>query len=297
MVIVRLHGGLANQMFPYAAGRRLSLVLGTQLKLDIAGFSIYHERGEIDFRQYGLSVFNIEESFASPDEIAKLTTVRQGKLSSFVHRLFHNKPKRPKSYVREKHIYFDPDILILQDDVYLDGNWNSWHYFADIESIIRSDFTFKNPATGENRIFLEKIRSCESASLHVRRGDYANDAKTNSIHGTCSLDYYQRAIHFIADRVKDPHFFVFSDDLNWVRDNLRISFPCTFVDCNGPLDGHEDMRLMSQCKHNVIANSGFSWWSAWLNPYHEKIVVAPRKWFKSSKYQMYTPVPDGYVKL
>ena len=297
MVIVRLHGGLANQMFPYAAGRRLSQVIGTQLKLDIAGFSVYHERSDIDFRQYGLSVFNIEESFATPDEIAKLTMVQQGKLTGFVHRLFHNKPKRPKSYVREKHIHFDPDILSLHDDVYLDGNWNSWHYFADIESIIRSDFTFRNPATGENRIFLEKIMSCESASLHVRRGDYANDVKTNSIHGTCSLEYYQSAMQFIAARVKDPHFFVFSDDLNWVKDNLRIPFSCTFVDCNGPLSGHEDMRLMSHCNHNVIANSGFSWWASWLNQHHGKIVVAPRKWFNSSKYEMYTPVPDEYVKL
>lgn len=297
MVIVKLCGGLGNQMFPYSAGRRLALHLDTQLKLDITGFHVYKERSELDFRQYGLHVFNINESFASADEIRALATVTQGGIGAFVHRLFHSKAKRPKSYIKEKHVHFDPTILQLKDDIYLDGNWVSWKYFEDIESTIRKDFTFKKSATGENRIFQEEIQTCQSISLHIRRGDYVNDPKTNAIHGTCSLEYYKNAIQYIDKRVKNPHFFVFSDDLDWTRDNLKTHYPMTFVDCNGPLDGHEDMRLMSKCKHNIVANSGFSWWGAWLNDNPDKIVIGPKKWVQSDKYKMHTLVPDEWVRL
>lgn len=297
MVIVKLCGGLANQMFPYATGRRLSLTLGVQLKLDITGFGVYRERSELDFRQYGLNVFNIIESFATSDEINSLTTLQQGHIPAFFHKMFHNKKKRPKSFVEEKQVGFDPNILHLKGDIYLNGNWNSWRYFADIESIIRSDFSFKKPATGKNVTFFKKISSCNAVSLHIRRGDYANNPKTNTVHGTCNLDYYQKAMQFIADHTREPHFFLFSDDLNWVKDNLKTSFPVTVVDINGPLCGHEDMRLMSQCNHNIIANSGFSWWSAWLNPNPQKLVIAPKKWFKTDKYKNNTLIPHEWIKI
>jgi hypothetical protein len=124
-------------------------------------------------------------------------------------------------------------------------------------------------------------------SLHVRRGDYANNPKTKATHGLCSLDYYQASVRQMAQKVARPHFFIFSDDMEWVQGNLKIDFPCVFVEHNRGAESYNDMRLMSLCKHHIIANSSFSWWGAWLNPNMEKIVIAPRKWFASQ-----TAVPD-----
>lgn len=293
MVIVKLVGGLANQMFPYAAGRRLAHVLGAELKLDVSGFSDYAERGDIDFRRYALGVFNIRESFATDEEVRALTWREPG----FLDKLLQRKPRRPRSYVKERHFHFDPEILRLQGSVYLQGNWNSEKYFADIADIIRQDFTFKQPPTGRNLELFNEISAVESVSIHVRRGDYVSNPRASQIHGTCDLTYYHSSIELIASRVQHPHFFVFSDDVPWAREHLRLAWPCTFVDHNGPLDGHEDMRLMSQCKHNIIANSGFSWWAAWLNGSQGKIVLAPESWFRVAKYNVSDLIPENWIRL
>jgi hypothetical protein len=291
MVIVRLIGGLANQMFPYAAGRRLAHVLGAELKLDVSGFSVYEEQGELDFRRYSLGLFNIIESFATTEEIKSLTDCE----TRFLDKLLRRKPRIPSTYVKEKHYHFDPGILRLQGSVYLQGNWNSEKYFADIDDIIRQEFTLKQPPTGRNLELLDEIAAVESVSIHIRRGDYVSNPRANQVHGIVDLDYYLSGIEIIAGRVVQPHFFVFSDDIEWARRHLRLSWPCTFVDHNGPLEGHEDMRLMSRCSHNIIANSGFSWWAAWLNPNPHKLVLAPKKWFGTDKYSTRSLFPESWL--
>ena len=133
-------------------------------------------------------------------------------------------------------------------------------------------------------------------SLHVRRGDYANNPSALSTHGLCSLDYYREAVNHIAEKVKEPHFFIFSDDMDWAVDNIRIKFPCEYIDHNKGPGSSEDMRLMSLCRSHIIANSSFSWWGAWLNPDPTKIVVAPKRWFARN---VETPdlIPDGWVRI
>ena len=269
MIIVRLIGGLGNQMFQYAAGRRLAHVLGVELKLDIAGFENYK------LRTYSLGNFNIQENFASAEEVGALRTLKRGMVERVLAKVLHKR----STHIRQKHFHFDPAIPTLADGVYLDGYWQSEKYFADIAEIIRREFTVKFPQTGKNRDLAEMIASRESVSFHVRRGDYVSNPKMKQEHGTCEPDYYSRCVEQLTRTVKGPHFFVFSDDPEWSRDNLKQPYPTTFVGHNKTDKDYEDLRLMSQCRHHIIANSSFSWWGAWLNPRKDKMVFAPRQWF------------------
>jgi hypothetical protein len=144
---------------------------------------------------------------------------------------------------------------------------------------------------------LGSIKQTTSVSLHVRRGDYVTNTTTAQFHGTCSLAYYHAAVDYIAAQVSDPHFFVFSDDLDWVAKNLPILHLTTLVDVNGPDRGVADMSLMTACQHHIIANSSFSWWGAWLNPSTRKIVVAPKRWFNQVGHDTRDLLPESWVKL
>jgi hypothetical protein len=272
MIIVRLFGGMGNQLFQYAAGRRLACVLGTELKLDTSWFD---QCGE---RQYSLGHFNIQESFAHPDEVAAMTTPTMGR--RIIAKLRRRKPLAP-THIKEKHFHFSPRILTLPDGVCLEGYWQSEKYFADIAAVIRRDLTVKHPQTGRNKEWGEMIASSESVSLHVRHGDYVANPNSRQIHGVLDLDYYLGCAQEIMKALKTPHFFIFSDDPDWVRNNMSFSCPATLVEHGEDklCADIEDLRLMSQCKHHIIANSSFSWWGAWLNPRSDKMVFAPRQWF------------------
>lgn len=293
MVIVRLIGGLANQMFQYAAGRRLAHVLGTELKLDISGFSIYEGIEGVEYRHYSLNNFSIIESIAKPEEVERLSI----RPPYFFDTMFRKRPRRPATYIKEKQYHFDQKILNLKGDIYLSGYWNSPKYFNDIEEIIRQEFTLKRKAEGKNLELLEAVKGTESVSIHVRRGDYVANQQTNQFHGTCDLAYYNKSIEKILLYVKNPYFYVFSDDIEWARNNITTTKPVIYVDHNGLLDAHEDMRLMSRCKHNIIANSTFSWWSAWLNSNASKIVLAPSKWFNDPKINTSTLLPSTWQRI
>src|SRR5205085_10980535 len=136
--------------------------------------------------------------------------------------------------------------------------WQSEQYFSDMADELRRELTAAEPIDLSNATIAESIRSVEAVSLHVRRGDYVSKPETNLFHGTCSLDYYREAVSLIKSRLATPHLFVFSDDFAWARENFRLDVPTTFVEANSPADGFRDMRLMSLCRHHVIANSSFS---------------------------------------
>lgn len=271
MVITKLIGGLGNQMFQYATGRRLAHVLGAELKLDITGFDNYKRRA------YSLEYFNIQENLASAEDVATLRTLKRGIVERVLAKVLHKR----STHIREKHFHFDPNILNLSDGVYLDGYWQSEMYFADIAQIIRDEFTVKAPQTGRNKELAKQIGSCESVCLSIRRGEYVTDPRINKVHGVLDLDYYWACVQELTKTVKNPHFFIFSDELEWARRNLRLSYDATFVGHNNnrPDQPNQDLSLMSQCKHHIIANSSFSWWGAWLNPRKDKMVFAPKQWF------------------
>ncbi|MCK5175407.1 MAG: alpha-1,2-fucosyltransferase [Planctomycetes bacterium] len=291
MIIVRLFGGLGNQMFQYAAGRHLARINGTVLKLDVSGF------GDDELREYALEPFCIREEFAAPEEVACLTTARQTAFGRMVHGLLHNHPKRPRSYIRRKSPCFEPSILNLGDNVYLEGYWQSEKFFEASADVIRREFAFRGEQTGRNRELAGEIDAAEAVSVHVRRGDYVSDPKANQTHGTCGLEYYLASVEYVARFAENPHFFIFSDDPAWCRDNLNLPYPTTIVDHDGLGCGHEDMRLMSQCRHHIVANSSFSWWGAWLNPGADKIVCAPKKWFATDKYSTDGIIPERWIRM
>ncbi len=200
------------------------------------------------------------------------------------------------SLIVEPHFHHWPGISDAPQDSYLVGYWQSEKYFLEVDSIIRSDFTFKAPLVGLNVEFAKKISQLNAISLHLRRGDYVTDKKTNQILGVCPIEYYQAATQHMAKHVERPHYFIFSDDVPWAKNNLRLDFPCHYIEHNIGTESHNDMHLMSLCQHHIIANSSFSWWGAWLNPSPTKIVVAPQQWFTTATNTK-DLFPLGYVTL
>jgi hypothetical protein len=190
---------------------------------------------------------------------------------------------RPWVHAREKHFQFDPQFLIFPDDVYLDGYWQSDLYFKDIRNILLSELQPIAKPGKENQALLEKMEEENSVALHIRRGDYLSNPLAAKHHGVCPLHYYQEAIQIIVSKVQNPHFYVFSDDLEWAKKNLDLQFPVIFVGNNKGDQAFQDLRLISNCKHQIIANSSFSWWGAWLNLNPDRIVIAPKKWFLVDK--------------
>ena len=195
------------------------------------------------------------------------------------------RPPRRERRLIEQPGRFEAEVLTAPADCYLEGFWQSAEYFADAAELVRADFAFKAdpPPAAVRR--LGQIAGCQSVSLHVRRGDKAWRPKVKSAHGVLSLDYYAQAVAAVAARVPDPCFFVFSDDLDWARENLRLPFPAFFIDDNAGQPDCEDLRLMSACHHHIVANSSFSWWGAWLHPLPESVVVAPARWVNDQRLQ------------
>ncbi|MDO5522637.1 MAG: alpha-1,2-fucosyltransferase [Bacteroidia bacterium] len=284
MIIVRLKGGLGNQMFQYAAAKQLAEKLNTSLKLDIS--FLQNNAADSTNREFELDKFSIPIEIASAEEVKK---VREKKTKNFI---------RP-TVIREKYFGFVKPFLKAGNDYYMNGYWQSDKYFADVEAIIRSEFKFIEPLSDEYYIGMQgKIVSSNSVSLHFRRGDYVSNSKTNKYHGVCSLAYYQNAVKTISDKISNPHLFVFSDDIDWVKSNFHTGLPTVFVEKKNE-NLHTDFRLMSMCRHNIIANSSYSWWAAWLNPNKEKIVIAPRRWYRNKRKQLKAAdrVPNSWIRI
>lgn len=187
----------------------------------------------------------------------------------------------------------DPD----RNDYYLEGFWQSERFFIDSADKVREEFTLREPLRGHNAELAARMAEVPSVSLHVRRGDYFAKAKFRRSFGVPLTDYYHRAMIFQAERIASPHFFVFSDDHDWVRANLHFDHPATFIQGNAAEKSYLDLVLMSRCKNHIIANSSFSWWGAWLDPNPEKVVTAPTPWFL--KKWMITPgiVPEQWHEI
>lgn len=295
MIIVRLWGGLGNQMFQYAAARRLAHVNGDRLKLDVSWFG-RQAQGDTP-RRYELGVFDILEEFASSAETARLRGPDIRRWPRFLKRLAAPLGIPRRTYVGEKHYHFDPQILELRGDVYLDGYWQSGKYFQDAADVIREEFTLKSQPTESNARLLEEIADCDSVSVHFRRGDYVTNPSAAAYHGVASLDYYAAAMSEVRRRVPESRFFLFSDEPEWVKQNFKTDLPLTYVEGNGPDRGGEDLRLMSACRHHIVANSSFSWWGAWLGGNREKVVVAPQRWFMAGDNDTKDLIPEEWLKI
>jgi hypothetical protein len=292
MIIVRLFGGLGNQMFQYATGRALSISHGVPLFLDAGSFKEHGQHQGFELNR----LFHAQSEVASNDMVREFIGWRGSKFirrfmsSSLLRNMFRGR------IVVEPYFHYWPGIQQVSPPCYLSGYWQSAHYFNPIESVLRDDFHFQQPLAGRNLELSKRIATQHAVSLHVRRGDYFSNPKAFATHGVCSVSYYQSAVDYVAHRIKEPHFYVFSDDPEWVRSNMRMDHPHTFVDHNRGADSYNDMRLMSICRHHIVANSSFSWWGAWLNTNSKKIVVTPKKWFVNNTNTK-DLIPEHWVSL
>jgi hypothetical protein len=287
MVVANLMGGLGNQMFQYAAGRALSLRLNTVLKLD----HTYLERdsgGDYTQRHYELGVFNVQAEKASAEDLQRIDRARSG---NFLTKLFS---RNGFTIVNEKGFPYNVQIEDVVGDVYLHGFWQSEKYFRGIRQTILSDFTLRATLSPEALRLKEKISAATAAvSVHFRRGDYVKLASASAFHGTAELDFYRQAVALIKEKIASPEFFIFSDEIDWVRENFKLE-GAVYV---SGLKGYEDLELMKRCRHNITANSSFSWWGAWLNPEPAKVVIAPKKWFRDASINTADLIPASWISL
>ena len=197
-------------------------------------------------------------------------------------------------FLRERQYHFDPHVLDAPDNCYLMGYWESEKYFSDIRETLVKEFSLRNPLTGRNLEYKKQIIATESVGVHVRRGDALRPL---ALKKWKLLDpgYFRRCADIVAHRVSNPHFFVFSNDIEWAKSNLDLPFPVTFIEGNNEDAAFLELDLMRRCRHNIIANSSFSWWGAWLNCSKEKIVCAPARWFGDFDVDTKDLVPESWI--
>jgi len=283
-------------MFQYAIWRALSLKNKTELKLDVSFLKrmwVWYVKRDFNKNEqinYELSFLNIKNNFASKKIIPYYERFNNKYIDLIIKKLLIFF-KVKKHYI-EKQFNFDSNILNIKW-WYLDWFFQTEKYFIDYRNEIKKDFKFKIEPSIKNQQVISKIEKNNSVSIHIRRWDYVN----NKLYFTCHLDYYKKSIWILKKKIKNPVFFFFSDDIKWVRKNLQICDKSYYIDWNNWNKSYEDMRLMSLCKHNIIANSSFSWWWAWLNNNKNKIVIAPSKWFNSNTINYSDIVPDSWIKI
>lgn len=286
---IKLSGGLGNQMFQYAMGKSLSVRYNAELKMDTSSFG--KESEGVTTRKYALCIFpNLDGLSVMQSSVIPIFSVN---FFNRIYRFLNKNIRFNKSYIIEKkNEYFE--IPMNSDRLYLDGYWQSEKYFMSIREEIRKCFNLSHLEKDKDIMFyLEQVRTNESASIHIRRGDYVTNSKANSHHGVCGLTYYERAIEKIIKLTSESlTFFIFSDDIEWCKKNLPIKYNHVYVSTS---KDYYDLYLMSKCSHNIIANSSFSWWAAWLNSSAQKKVIAPEKWFADTNAQ--DLIPEQWIKI
>jgi Glycosyl transferase family 11 len=284
MIIVRLQGGLGNQLFQYAAGKALSTQLDKPFKLETITSLRKDKRRHI-------ALHDLQTTF----ELASIREVKEFVRHPSLYRHPISLFKAGRNIYQEPHFHFDPNFFRLNDPVFLDGFWQSPLYFKDIETTIRNDFIIK-PALIKNVIEKGRELECRSSiAVHIRRGDFLNP-KISAYHGVMSAFYFERAIGLIREKVPDAFVYFFSDDIAWAKQNLSVDRNTEFL--SSPAQSAiEDFYLMTKCRHNIIANSSFSWWPAWLNTNPDKIVVAPKKWFADININTNDLIPSGWIRI
>lgn len=292
--IIKFNGGLGNQMFQYAFACALAHKFNSDIVFDFSYFKDVLENKNVTSRSFELDVFGIDCKVAQAEDFTNVKRLDfSSSLKKTIAKIF---PKTFNiNYFREKdNHFFNKALFEYSGYIFYEGYFQNEKYFKHIRESLLKSFSLKAQLDEQNRSMLEKIKNTNSVSIHVRRGDYVTLDYVNKINGVCSIEYYQKAIKYIAKKIKNPHFFLFSDDIEWLQENLKPDFDFTIVDFNNN-KGYFDLELMKNCKHNIIANSSFSWWGAWLNENSDKIIVAPKKW--TNKRQKNRIVPDNWIKL
>jgi Glycosyl transferase family 11. len=299
-------GGLGNQLFQYAMASAVAQRAKLPLYLDLSWLYDHEKKIGVE-KLYGLHVFSFQELFANED-IIQCFLPRNTLLKTLTRGVNRLLPCSRRKLIEERGMRWNPDIMKIRKPVYFyTGYWQSEKYFFDLAPHIRKQLTFRKEIQEDiiqNRSITDLIVNTNAVGLHVRRGDYVNDPKMRSIFVAFTMQYYLEAAQYIVQKVKNPVFFVFSDDVSWVKENLHMPYDVYYVDdsvqmnqeCGPKSKGYEDMFLMSLCKHNIIANSSFSWWGAWLNQNPDKIVIAPQKWCNQG-FDYTDIVPEDWLRM
>jgi hypothetical protein len=292
MIVVKLQGGLGNQMFQYACAKMLATKYEISLKVDLDFLLDRTPRENFVFRNYDLDIFILNPPIISVEEKTKLLRKPSNLLQRFI------KP----NYITfvEKQFNFDEKVMNLGPNTYLDGYFQSEKYFASIKDEIKKEFTFRNKFSELEKSLYDEIKSKNAICVNFRRADYVNLQVSADMHGIVEMEFYHHAINEIATKVDNPTFYVFSDEITWCQQNFSIDYPCTFVDYRYKGEKFASyFQLMIACKHFIIPNSTFAWWAAWLSESNETIVITPRKWFANEvmQAQAIDIIPDRWIKM
>ena len=282
MVTIKLQGGLGNQMFQYAFGRRVAIERNDNLRLDISNFR--HTASGDTPRKFKLDSFNIKAEAiedAGNYRSKKISWNIINKIGLFLQKDFH--------------IRFHPLFLKLKSN-YFNSFFQSYKYFEKYRKEILEDFNLKTQLPQKGVDLMKDVRDSESVSIHVRRGDYVTNKNYNKSYGVCEIDYYEKAIAEIRKKINNPTFYIFSDDIEWAKFNLKMGSATVFVS-EYNLGEYIELELIKSCKHNIIANSTFSWWGAWLNENPNKIVISPLKWTSLKDFDTIDLIPGDWIKI
>ncbi|MDB5228745.1 MAG: alpha,2-fucosyltransferase [Bacteroidota bacterium] len=287
MIVVRLMGGLGNQLFQYAAGRHLAHLNNTELYADI---SFLKSQEYTTPRYYELGAFNVACTVADDKMLDKFNNSDFSKKERVLtHLLSFGKNKKYKF----DEYGFDENLLELRGNFYIRGYFQSEKYFRGINDIIRRELTIKEEFIPKDTQLIEQIKNTNSIAIHIRRGDYIRNLSSMEAHGLCSKDYYAKSIEFMKREVgEDVHFYLFTDDEAWVKNEMKWNINSTLISGKTTV---EDFYLMNLCKHNIIANSTFSWWAAWLNNHPAKKVIAPKHWTNNLQTEFIELVPKNWI--
>lgn len=294
MKIVKFKGGLGNQLFQYSLIRALQLQYNCA---DVKGdFSYYMDIKNDTVRVPRIEKLNVTLDKANGNEISKVCFFRlPGNPMSLFYKghIFFEKILNNKYYFESDRRHRDINNLLKYE--YLDGYWQSWRNLSGIEDILRGEIRPKNNLSKNTEEVIEKIKTENAVFLGIRRGDYLAKAKSRNHFGSFGIEYYSRAIEYIKERVENPIFYIFSNDIDWVKQNMEFDCDVIYRDDDVQTSDVEELFIMAACKHAIIVNSTFYWWGAWLIEKTDKIVIAPKKWFADDK--PIDIVPDSWVKM
>lgn len=292
MITVRLKGGMGNQMFQYAFGKAMAARLGTSVNFDCS-LLLDRARGkEFVYRDYDLDIFNVDAQFSvEPSTLRTLYKLRSSTLSRYIKKW----AAKGKPIFKEPHFEVSEQLLTnpVNNQIY-DGWWQGHPYFDSITEQLRNDFTFKTGVLPGSAELHNKITATNSICLNVRRTDFLTTPALNAT----NLEYFLRGAEHMATLVEQPHFFVFSDDVEWCRENIQLPHPVEVVEHSHK--GHKFgnyLQLLAACKHFIIPNSSFAWWAVWLNGNTDKHVIAPKNWFNEGDYDTRDLVPQNWIRL
>ncbi len=296
MKFITVTGGLGNQMFGYA------FCLNIRTKKKKSSLFMTHKK---DSKAYGHQGYELEKIFSIKPFEETFSKLSYYLLYSYnqIIRIFPNNFKPFLFKIIGIHTITVPENFIYYPDVFnfnhnhelFKGTWQSELYFEEAKDEVRKNFTFNESLLSINTITEKKqIRKQNAISIHIRRDDYLSSKYVSGFMGICTKEYYLKAIEYVEKNIESPVFYIFTDDKKWVNENFKIE-NAVYVNFNSGKDSWQDMYLMSQCKHNIIANSSFSWWGAWLNSNPEKIVIAPKKWWNN--FDIDDVVPKNWIRL